>query len=144
MFIFDFQKYSLEPDPSYVMESGWVYSTLLVTEKTRLAFLLSVSGYNSGTLHTELFGVSDSTRIVLSIFVSFFLFFVLFFFFRARVRAGRGRGRRTENLKQAPRLVQSPTQGSISQPRDHDLSRNQESDAQLTEPPRCPSPILLI
>lgn len=35
--------------------------------------------------------------------------------------------------------AQSPTQGSHSEPRDHDQSRNQEVDAQLAEPPRCPS-----
>ncbi|XP_048068548.1 tumor protein p53-inducible nuclear protein 1 isoform X2 [Ursus arctos] len=57
---------------------------------------------------------------------------------RESARAGRGRGRRRESLKQAPRSAQSQTRGSISQPRDHDLSRNQESDAQPTEPPRRP------
>ena len=38
-------------------------------------------------------------------------------------------------------LVQSPTWGSISQTWDHDLSQNQEPDAQLTEPPRRPSKV---
>ena len=56
---------------------------------------------------------------------------------RAQVR-GRGRRRERENPKQARHSVQSPTWGSILQPWDHDLSWNQESDAQLTEPPRCP------
>ena len=62
---------------------------------------------------------------------------------RARERAGMwepGRGaeieKARENLKQVPRPAQSPTQDSIPQPWDHDLSQNQESDAQLTEPPR--------
>ena len=43
-----------------------------------------------------------------------------------------------ENLKQAPCSVWSLTQASVPWPWDHDLSRNQESDTQLTEPPRCP------
>jgi len=42
------------------------------------------------------------------------------------LRVGRGRGRRRErekeNLKQAPCPAWSPTQGSTSQPWDHDLS----------------------
>ena len=46
---------------------------------------------------------------------------------RERVQAGeRRKGKEKENLKQAPCSVQSPTQGSIPQPRDHDLSKNQE------------------
>ena len=50
----------------------------------------------------------------------------------------RGRERKRENLKQALCSAQSPMRGSIPQPWDHDLSQNQESDAQLTEPPRHP------
>ena len=42
------------------------------------------------------------------------------------------------DLKEAPCSVQSPRRGSIPQPWDYDLSQNQESDAQPTEPPRCP------
>jgi len=41
-----------------------------------------------------------------------------------------------EKLKQAPCPVRSPMHGSISQPQGCDLSRNQESDALPTEPPR--------
>ena len=37
----------------------------------------------------------------------------------------RERERERENLKQAPRSVWSPTQGSIPQSWDHDLSRSQ-------------------
>ena len=46
--------------------------------------------------------------------------------------AGVQRERERKNLKQAPCPVWGPTQGSISQPRDHDLGQNQELDAQLT------------
>ena len=50
---------------------------------------------------------------------------------------GAGEGQRErENLKQAPHSVRGLTQGWIPRPRDHDLSQNQESGAQLTEPPR--------
>ena len=59
----------------------------------------------------------------------------LFIYFR---KVGRGRGRRKKNLKQTPHWVQTLTRGSISPPWDHDLSREQESDAQPTEPPRHP------
>ena len=52
-------------------------------------------------------------------------------------------GEERDNLKQAPCSVQSPTQGSIPQPWDHNLKRNQESDAQLTEPPQVPQLQLL-
>ena len=47
-----------------------------------------------------------------------------------------------ENLKQAPHSAQSLTQGSIPQPWVHDLSQNQELEAQQTEPPRCPTTVL--
>ena len=53
-----------------------------------------------------------------------------------------GRGR--ENPQQASHPVQSPTWGSIPQPWDHDLSWNQTSDAQPTEPPRHPWTWLLM
>ena len=51
---------------------------------------------------------------------------------------GRERGREGENLKQSPQWAWSPMWGLISWP-----SGNQESAAQLTEPPRCPSNFLL-
>ena len=58
-------------------------------------------------------------------------------------RAGeRGRGeereRQRENPKLAPCSEQGRMQGSNPRPWDHDLSRNQELDAQPTEPARCP------
>lgn len=54
-------------------------------------------------------------------------FSLLTFLFRGeRKRRGSGRGR--ENLKQAPCPAESLTQGSILQPWDGDLSRNQELD----------------
>ena len=47
---------------------------------------------------------------------------------RVRVSREEGEGER-ENLKQALYPAQNLTQGSIAQPWDPDLSRNQESDA---------------
>ena len=52
-------------------------------------------------------------------------------------KVAESRGKERENLKQAPWLGQSPTRGSIPHPWDRDLSQNQESDTQMTEP--CPS-----
>ena len=49
------------------------------------------------------------------------------------------RERERDKLLQTPCWVWSPTRGSISQPWDHDLLWNQESDAQPTEPPRSPN-----
>ena len=63
--------------------------------------------------------------------------FLFGFFILDRERAlvgERARGRKIE----APCSAWSPMQGSIPQPWDHDLSQNQESDAQPTDPPRCP------
>ena len=54
-----------------------------------------------------------------------------------------GRGRERENLRLTLHLAWSVMQGSISWPWDHDLNW-QESDTQLTEPPRCPENALLI
>ena len=52
---------------------------------------------------------------------------------------GRAVEEERQNLKQAPHSARSPTRGSISRPWNHDLSRNQELDAQLIEPPRHPN-----
>ena len=53
---------------------------------------------------------------------------------------GSGEGvRERENLKQSPCSAQSWKWGLIPGPWDHDLSRNQELDAQPTEPLRRPS-----
>ena len=64
----------------------------------------------------------------------------IFLFERGReCKQGDGqREREREDLKQTPRSAWSPTRGSIPWPLDHDPSRNQESDAQPTEPLRCP------
>ena len=70
-----------------------------------------------------------------------FFLFLIFIYFRERERgsASWGRGEAEGgNLKQTPCWAQSLTWGSISWPWDHNLSRNQESDTQPTEPPRCP------
>ena len=50
----------------------------------------------------------------------------------------RERERKTEYLRQSPRVAWGLTHGSISQPCDHDLSQNQESETQLTEQPKYP------
>ena len=53
---------------------------------------------------------------------------------------GEGQGEmEKENPKQSPCSVWSPKWGLIPWPWDYDLSQNQESDAQQTEPPRHPS-----
>ena len=57
-------------------------------------------------------------------------------------RRERDRGRM--NLKQTPCLARSLTQGSIPLLWDHDLSWNQESDAQPTEPPSHALKILFL
>ena len=61
----------------------------------------------------------------------------LFFYMREREHTSKGEGRGRENLKQAPCSVQSLTRGLIPWPWDHDLSWNQGSDAQPTEPHWC-------
>ena len=57
---------------------------------------------------------------------------------RARVRRMGEGERERESHKQGPAQHGAPTWGLIPVPGDHDLSQYQESDAQLTEPPRCP------
>ena len=83
-------------------------------------------------------GLIPSCALVEPIVFDKFIFFVL----ETESAHERGRGaeveRERKNLKQAPRSVWNPTQGLIPQPWDHGLSRNQESDAQPTEPPMCP------
>ena len=56
-------------------------------------------------------------------------------------KLGRGAEGGRVIIKQAPYWEQSWTQGSILQPRDHDLSQNQESDTQLSEPPNPEAPL---
>lgn len=60
--------------------------------------------------------------------------FVFSFFWQGEMQ----RERERENPKQIPHSVWSLTWGLVSRPWDHDLSRNQESDTQLTEPPGHP------
>lgn len=63
---------------------------------------------------------------------------------RAGFLSSEGRGREREILKQTPHWAQSPTEGSIIWPWEHYLSRNQKSDADHTDPPRCPETSLKI
>ena len=66
----------------------------------------------------------------------FFFFFKIYLFEREKERvSGRGRGRGRESQADSPVSV-DPKWGLISWLWDHDLSRNQELDAQPTEPPR--------
>ena len=60
----------------------------------------------------------------------------IYLFGRERERE-REKGERV-NLKQAPHRSLSPAWGLVPWLWHHDLSWNQESDAQLTEPPGCP------
>ena len=70
----------------------------------------------------------------------YYCYCFLYLIERERERTGeRDRGRDRENSSQAPCSTQTPTRDLIPWPWDHDLSWNQESDAQLTEPPRCPT-----
>ena len=57
---------------------------------------------------------------------------------RAETERERERERERESQADSTLTVQRPTQGSISQPQDHDLSQHQQSDAHQTEPPTCP------
>ena len=62
-------------------------------------------------------------------FLALWIFFKFVYLFGGRGQR-EGRERDKENLRHAPELsAQSATQGSISQPRDLDLSRNRESNA---------------
>ena len=71
-------------------------------------------------------------------------FFYVYFWGRARQSMSRGRAEReTQNLKQAPGSelsAQSPTRGSNPQTTSW---REVKSDAQPTEPPRCPKILFL-
>ena len=72
------------------------------------------------------------------------ILFVCFCLLREREHVnGQGQSERErEDLKRST-LSECLMQGSISQLRDHDLSWNQESDTQPTEPPRCPEWLVL-
>ena len=69
-------------------------------------------------------------------------FYLFFFFLKCiyfeRMWAGEGHREGDKNPKQAPHSVRSLTWGSIPRRWDHDLSWDQESVAQPTEPPRGP------
>ena len=73
-----------------------------------------------------------------------FIFLKIYLFILERERehaTGRAEGEE-ENLKQAPHPAQNQTQGSILRPWDRNLSQNQESEAQPTEPPRRPGSVI--
>ena len=74
-------------------------------------------------------------RIYIYIYI---LNFIFYFRERQNMWMGEEAEGERENLEQAPCSAQSPTWGPIPPAWDHDPSWNQESDAQLAEPPRCP------
>ena len=79
------------------------------------------------------------------VFVCLFVFCLSCFLEREKYQVkGEGEERRKRgNLTQAPCSVPSPTQGSIPQPWDHNLSQNQESDAQETDLPQASHDFIL-
>ena len=68
------------------------------------------------------------------------VFLFCFVLFESERTWGRGRERERERQRQREYQADLDT-GSISQPWAHDLSRNQESNAQLAETPRRPPPV---
>ena len=73
--------------------------------------------------------------------VIYFLLWLVLLFKKLleREREGVGEGQRERgDVKQAARSARSLMQGLIPQPWDHDLSRNQGSDTQMSEPLRHP------
>ena len=75
---------------------------------------------------------------------SFFPFIRNIYFFILEMSGGRGRRSGREKPKQTPRSVWSLMWGSIPRSWNHDLGRKQESDAQPTEPPRYPLPLIFL
>jgi len=76
-----------------------------------------------------------------------FIFLKIYLFLLERERENEWEGQRVRErergkLKQTPRLSRSPMRSSIPQPRDHDLSRNQELEAHPTALPRHPKEVL--
>ena len=76
--------------------------------------------------------------------------FSIYFYFRERKSTSREEGQREggreggrERILSRLHTAWSLMQGSVTQPWDHDLTQNQELNAQPTEPPRCPSSIYL-
>ena len=73
---------------------------------------------------------------------SFFFLTLFIYFERDRDSVSRGGAERDGEKENPKRLCANgaePDTGlEFTKLRDHDLSQNQESDAQTTEPPRCP------
>ena len=70
------------------------------------------------------------------------IFLDLFIYFRDKERAclcvvGMGRGKGEEESQAGSLQTRSLVQGLIQQPQDHDLTYNQELEAQQTEPPQA-------
>ena len=76
-----------------------------------------------------------SATLLRELTVLWFIFKNIYLLEREWVSVGReGQGRGRERISSRLHWAQ----GSISQPWDHDLNGSQESEAQLTKPPRCP------
>ena len=73
----------------------------------------------------------------LYVFLTFY-FLKIYWFILERVNKSEQKEEQ-KNLEQTPSWAQSLMWDLISQPWGHDLSWNQESDTQPTEPPRCPT-----
>ena len=122
-----------------------------------LGVSLSCFGFSLKTTSLNHLCLPLQTFMLLFYFILFYfilfyviLFYVILFYFilslfiyfeRERERESElGRGREGERESQADSTLptQNPTWGLNSQLWNHDLSQNPESDAYLTEPPRCP------
>ena len=117
---------------------------LTVNSLTRLAVLPNQWQSHS----SELEGVGEETRQGKSTIFSTAFFLSLFILWGGEKEkekerekgVGRGRERERENSKQVPHCqCRAPCGARTHKPRDHDLSQNQELDAQSPEPPRCPA-----
>ena len=89
-------------------------------------------------------GIQEGQIIIFMIWGNSFLFFFKIYFLFEReskreLEQGRDKRRGRERISsRLPSWGGAQHGASISQPWDHDPSGNQESDAWVTEPPRCP------
>ena len=97
-------------------------------------YFLYKSSFSSMRLGMDLYLI-----MIFGFHVLFFLNLFIYFKRKRKRLSARQWGEGQRGFQAGSSLsAQSPTWGSISRLWDRDLSRNQESDAQPTEPPRCP------